>query len=79
MNESVTVEQLVAKMRHLRQRVEDLEDGHDLESDPGKPGRTADPLGDRKERSGIVIRLNDLGTPGSRTNVVGPPGRDRVT
>jgi hypothetical protein len=31
MNESVTVEQLAAEMRQLRQRVEDLEDAHDLE------------------------------------------------
>jgi hypothetical protein len=31
MNESVTVEQLAAEMRQLRQRVEDLEDAHDFE------------------------------------------------
>ncbi len=31
MSDSVTVEQLAAEMRRLRQRVEDLEDAHDLE------------------------------------------------
>ena len=41
MNESVTVEQLAAEMRQLRQRIEDLEDAHELEisirENQGKP------------------------------------------